>query len=139
MSCSVGRPNILVGPGDTSPALRVILTDPQGAPMSLLNPDLSPFTVVLRFQPWDGSLAFVDRACTVLQSSPTVDVGLVQLDWLATGGPVTPAGVDWRARFITHDAASHQESFPMGVSNGGPPGEDPAWLWMQTAADFVTP
>lgn len=138
MSCSK-RPDILVGPGDTSPALRVILLDPQGQPMSLLNSDLTPFTVFLRYQPWDGTVAFVQRSCTVLQSSLTVDVGLVQLDWLASGGAVVPAGIDWRARFISHDNAGHQESFPMGVSNGGPPGEDPAWLWMQTGADFVVP
>ena len=131
-------PDIYLGPGDTRPVTRALLRDPdksdgnKGDPMDLTNK-----TVVFEYQPWDGSVAAVTRNCTIVQSSPTVNRGFVDIDWLATGGAVVPTGTDFNARYIVTDPDTGRETFPGGPDRVLPSGRNESFLWLQVARDFA--
>ncbi len=147
-------PDIVLGPGDTAPVTRITLYEPDladgspGAPMNLQNgytAGSSFKTVVCRHQVRDASLAFVNRAVIIRQSLPPsaaglsdgVNQGVIDIDWLASGGSVVPAPSDHNLRIIVTDSGGHQETFPNGEDEPQPDGSNPAFLWLQVSRDFV--
>jgi hypothetical protein len=150
----MASPDIVLGPGDTAPITRITLYEPDapdgtpGAPLNLQNgyaPGSSYKTVVCKHQVRDWSLAPVVRAVIIRQTAPPSAAGLsdgvlqgvIDIDWLATGGPVVPAPSDHNLRFIVTDSGGHQETFPNGADCPRPDGSNPAFLWLQVGRDFL--
>jgi hypothetical protein len=147
----MAKPDIQLGPGDTAPITRVTLYDPDlpdgsdGPPMNLQNANLSFKTIVCRHQVRDYSLAYVDRTVTIVQSTPPsapgladgINQGVIDIDWLASGGPVVPAPSDHNLRFTVTDNTNHQTSYPNGEDDPKPDGTNPAFLWLQVSRGFV--
>jgi hypothetical protein len=145
------EPDIVLGPGDTDPTLRMVLLSPRtqtgvaGRPM-----DLWGKTVVFRYQlRGDPAQAWISRAATVMQTGPAPAApaldpfqGVVDVDWLATGGPVSAGGnvapINYNARCLV-TGGGRQESFPNGPDQPQLDGSNPAFLWMQVTRDFRTP
>src|SRR3954471_3487753 len=139
----MAKPDIQLGPGDTAPITRLQLFEPDnpdgspGDPLNLQNANLTFKTVVFKYQIRDKSTPPVSRTPTILQTSPTdATRGWIQIDWLETGGAVTPPGSNHRARAIVTDNGNHQETFPNGENIELPDGTNPSWLWMQVSEDF---
>lgn len=108
-----------------------------GAAMNLQNGDLTFKSVVFKHQIRDWTLPAVVRTAIVVQSSPTVDRGVVEIDWFSSGGPVLPPGSAHNARFIVVDSSGHQETWPHGEGEFCD-GTDDSFLWLQVSRDFVT-
>lgn len=150
----MAKPDIELGPGDTAPITRLTLYDPDlpdgtpGPPMNLQNGNTvgSSFkSVVCKHQVRDWSLAPVLRTVIIRQTAPPsapglsdgVNQGVIDIDWLASGGPVVPAPSDHNLRLIVTDNAGYQQTSPNGEDCPQPDGTNPAFLWLHVARDFV--
>jgi len=151
------KPDIVLGPGDTSPMTRVTLYEADvpdgnggylpGPAMNLQNADLSFKTVVCKHQVRDWSLAPVVRSVIIRQTAPPsapglsdgVNQGVIDIDWSAGPGAPVPAPSNHNLRFIVTDNGTppRQETFPNGDDCPLPDGSNPAFLWMQVSRDFV--
>jgi hypothetical protein len=135
---SSALPDIVLGFGDTAPVTQLTLYQPDqlngspGAPMNLLESNgFTPKTVSVKFQKRDTTATPFVRSASVLQTGPTVDVGMILIDWFANGGAV-PSD-EYNLRIIVTDAAGRQETWPNGPSPWR------AYLWLQVQKDFPAP
>ena len=111
-------PDIFLGPGDTGPITELVLLDPPaagalvGAATNLQNSDLTFKSVIVEYQDRATTAPAVERSVVILQTDPATNRGKVQIDWLATGGPVVPAGSNHDLRFVITDNAGRQQTVP---------------------------
>lgn len=139
-----GVPDILIMPGDTTPNTRMTLLDaadpdgPDAAAMNLQNADLSFKTVVLYYQNRTSGSTVLSRPVVVIQTSPTVDRGVIEINWAATGGAVTPPGSNHRARLVVTDNAGRPQTWPRRPDVEMEDGSNPSFYWLQVPRAFPT-
>ncbi len=135
----MSEPDMILGPGDTAPIhiVTLLLPDDQdgnpGDPM-----DLTGATVTCRNQLRNGSGTVAERVVSIMQTAPTVNRGMVAIDWSVSPG-VPAAGADYFVRLKVIDAGGRQSSFPNGPDRVLPDGTNPAFLWLQVSRDFPAP
>ncbi len=137
-----GTPDIIIPPGDTAPNTRAILMDasdpdgPDAEPLNLQNADLSFKTVALYYQNRDSGSPVLTRPCVVIQTTPTTNRGVVEINWAASGGALAPPGSNHRARFVVTDIALRQQTLPRGPDIELEDGSNPSFLWIQVSRAF---
>lgn len=135
----MSEPDMILGPGDTAPVHVVTLflpDDQDGNPGPAI--DLTGATVTCRNQLRNGSGAVAVRTASILQTSPTVNRGVVAIDWTLGDGLPAP-GHDYFVRLKVVDAGGRIQSFPNGPDRMLPDGTNPAFLWLQVSRDFPSP
>lgn len=127
----MASPDIPLGPGDTAPITRLTFRNPNQDDGSPGDPiDITGATVTVKYQNRNGTTPWVVRTPTIV---PAPAVGDIDIDWLATGGPVPPGDYDLRAIAVL--SSGHQITVPNGAKPGDPITEE--FLWMHVARDFV--
>lgn len=129
-------PDIQLKPGDTAPMTRITLYDPPAADGTPgLAADIQGWTGTFKYERRSGGTVS-SRVVTVMQSSPTVNRGVIQIDWLGTGGPVSTTNLvplDYNAHVIMLDTTGHQETWPNGPDRVKADGTNEAFWWMQVS------